>query len=146
MGRIFKMNQLADMLKVEEGFRSHVYNDHLGYKTIGYGRCIESGVGLGITEDEATYLLMQDIDRSVAECENFKWFSDLDDPRAMVVVALAFQMGWPRLNTFGNMLAAMADGDYDRAADELIDSKFARQVPERAKRLSEIIRTGLWNG
>ena len=145
MSRLFKTNQLADMLKKEEGFRSHVYSDHLGYKTIGYGRCIEEGIGLGLTEDEATYLLMQDIQRSVAECENFDWFMDLDEPRAMVVVALAFQMGWPRLNQFGKMLAAFAGEDYEPAADELLDSKFARQVPARAERLSEIVRTGEWD-
>ncbi len=146
MTRLFNINKLAHELKKEEGFRSHVYQDHLGYSTIGYGRCIEEGVGLGVTEEEATFLLMQDIDRSVAECENFEWFHDLDEPRAMVIVAMAFQMGWPRLNTFGNMLAAMSVGDYETAADELLDSKFARQVPERAQRLSDVIRTGDWHG
>lgn len=145
MTRIFKTNELADMLKREEGFRSHAYEDHLGYATIGYGRCIEEDVGLGLSEDEASYLLMQDINRSISECENFDWFHDLDDARAMVVVALAFQMGWPRLNKFGKMLAAFSNEDYETAAAELLDSKFARQVPARAERLSEIIRTGYFN-
>ena len=45
MTRIFKTNELADMLKREEGFRSHAYEDHLGYATIGYGRCIEEDIG-----------------------------------------------------------------------------------------------------
>lgn len=145
MSRLFKTNELADMLKHEEGFRSHVYEDHLGYKTIGYGRCIEENIGLGITEEEASFLLMQDIERSVSECESFNWFADLDEPRAMVVVALAFQMGFPRLNKFGKMLAAFADEDYETAADELLDSRFANQVPRRAERLSQIIRTGNFN-
>ena len=145
MKRLFNINQLAHMLKEEEGFRSHVYKDHLGYATIGYGRCIEEGIGLGLSEDEATYLLMQDIDRSVAECQTFDWFGDLNEPRAMVIVALAFQMGFPRLNQFKNMIAALADEDYEKASVELMDSKFARQVPARAERLAKIILTGDWD-
>jgi len=145
MTRIFKTDELADMLKIEEEFRSHVYDDHLGYATIGYGRCVEKDVGLSLSEDEASYLLMQDINRSISECENFDWFHSLDDARAMVVVALAFQMGWPRLIKFGKMLAAFADEDYRTAADELLDSRFTNQVPARAERLSEIIRSGNFN-
>ena len=46
---------------------------------IHFGRCIEEDIGLGLTEEEASFLLMQDIKRSVSECESFDWFADLDE-------------------------------------------------------------------
>ena len=137
------LDEVADDLKAEEGFSEHCYMCTAGAHTIGYGRNIDSNGGIGITEAEADYLLRNDIMRMTEEVRSrFEWFDGLDDVRASVVVQLAFQLGITRLSKFERMLAALAEGNYDQAADELLDSLFARQVPNRAERLQLKIRYG----
>lgn len=135
------LDEIAEDLKAEEGFSEHCYMCTAGAHTIGYGRNIDANGGIGITEAEADYLLRNDIMRTIEEVRSrFEWFDELDDVRRSVVVQLAFQLGITRLSKFKLMLAAVAEGDYERAADELLDSRFARQVPARADRLQLKLR------
>ena len=133
---------IAEDLKAEEGYSEHCYMCTAGAHTIGYGRNIDANGGVGITEAEADYLLRPDIMRTIEEVRRWDWFEQLDDVRASVVVPLAFQLGMPRVSKFKKMLAAFAAKNYDQAADELLDSLFARQVPNRAERLQLKIRHG----
>jgi len=136
------LDAIADDLKDEEGFSEHCYMCTAGAHTIGYGRNIDANGGIGITEAEADYLLRNDIMRTIEEVRRWPWFDQLDDVRKSVVVQLAFQLGITRLSKFERMLAALAQQNYDQAADELLDSLFARQVPNRAERLQLKIRYG----
>ena len=84
--------------------------------------------------------------RSRTRCESeldsaFPQFGDLDPPRTAVLIELCFQLGMPTLRKFTNMLAALWAGDNDCAADELLDSRYARQVPSRANRYAERLRS-----
>ena len=133
---------IAEDLKAEEGYSEHCYMCTAGAHTIGYGRNIDANGGVGITEAEADYLLRNDIMRTIEEVRRWDWFEQLDDVRASVVVQLAFQLGITRLSKFKKMLAAFAAKNYDQAADDLLDSLFARQVPNRAERLQLKIRHG----
>jgi len=82
---------LIDLLKRHEGFRSKVYKCSAGKLTAGYGRNLED---LGLSEEEATMLLLNDIRRVQAEAQNnFKWFYELDQARQDVVLSLIFNMG-----------------------------------------------------
>jgi GH24 family phage-related lysozyme (muramidase) len=63
------MKRLVDMLKRHEGVKTHAYKDHLGYVTVGVGRCLEADIGLGLSEDEIDYLLKGDISRCREELE-----------------------------------------------------------------------------
>ena len=137
---MYRIDEIAEALKREEGFSAHCYICTAGKNSVGYGRNIDADGGIGISEEEADYLLRNDIDRTIAECEQWEWFGDLQPAQQSVLIQLCFQLGYPRLIKFKRMLAALAEQDYDTAADELLDSRFAEQVPRRANRLAEQMR------
>lgn len=129
---------LLDRLKKHEGFRSKPYRCPAGKLTIGYGRNIEDN---GITEAEASFLLVEDVKKCRAECQkSFAWFGDMDRDRQDVIVELDFNMGLKRLLGFKKMLAACARKDYEAAAREMLDSLWARQVGKRAQTLAAIMK------
>tara|TARA_R110002096_G_scaffold7862_1_gene33691 strand:- start:623 stop:1048 length:426 start_codon:yes stop_codon:yes gene_type:complete len=136
-----RVDNIVASLHREEGFRSHAYEDHLGYVTVGIGRCLEEGVGVGLSLEEAEYLLANDVHRCVAELSTaLPWASSLDSQRKEVLVELAFQMGLPNLMKFKRMLSAVEKGDFATAAKELLDSKYATQTPARAERYADRLR------
>jgi len=136
---MYPIDEIADALKAEEGFVAHCYICTAGAHTVGYGRNIDADGGIGISEDEADHLLRNDIDRTIKECQQWAWFDDLDPARQSVVVQLCFQLGRPRLSQFKRMLSALSQQppDYNLAAAELLDSRFANEVPARAARLAK---------
>lgn len=126
---------IVENLKIEEGYRGRPYHCSAGHLTIGYGRNVDKS-GLGISEDEAEYLLKNDVNRTIDEVrQRWPWFDDCDKAAREVMIELCFQLGAPRLSAFKKMLAGLEAGDNDIAAFELLDSKFAKQVPARAARL-----------
>jgi len=135
------MSKLSDQLRIHEGVRSHFYRCTSGLATIGVGRCIEQG-SLGLSDDEIDYLLENDIKRCKQELIAFSWFMDLDAVRQDAMVNLCFNLGFSRLSLFTNALAAMAEANYDLAAMEFLDSKWARQVGKRSEDVAHMIRTG----
>ena len=135
------MSKLSDQLRIHEGVRSHVYLCTAGYETIGVGRNIaESGIGL--SDDEIDYLLENDIKRCKQELVSLSWFPDLDPVRQDAIVNLCFNLGLTRLMGFQNAMGAMAVGDYEKAADEFLDSRWAKQVGRRSLDVAHMIRTG----
>jgi lysozyme len=135
------MSKLSDQLRIHEGVRSHFYRCTSGLATIGVGRCIEEG-SLGLSDDEIDYLLENDIKRCKAELLAFSWFVDLDPVRQDALTNLLFNLGMTRLMGFKNALSAMERGDYINAAEEFMDSRWAKQVGNRADEVTEMIRTG----
>lgn len=142
----FKISdRLVDQLKKHEGFRAHPYKCTAGKLTIGFGRNLDDN---GITEVEARYLLMNDLKRTIMELERF--FGDdfwqelcLDHPeRTDVLVNMAYNIGIPAFKTFSRMLDALYAFDFDRAADEMLDSKWAEQVGGRSEELARQMRLG----
>ena len=135
------MSKLSDQLRIHEGVRKHVYLCSAGYETIAVGRNIaESGIGL--SDDEIDYLLENDIKRCKQELISLSWFSDLDPVRQDAIVNLCFNLGLTRLMGFQNAMGAMAVGDYEKAADEFLDSRWAKQVGQRSLDVAHMIRTG----
>tara|TARA_R100000315_G_scaffold14862_1_gene4977 strand:- start:2706 stop:3155 length:450 start_codon:yes stop_codon:yes gene_type:complete len=141
---------LADMLVMDEGLRLKVYDDHNGepikkgtkvekYPTIGVGRELSM---FGITEDEAKYLLMNDIERVLKEAEAFTWWNNLNEARKVCVANMLFNLGLTRFNQFKNFQARLLESNWSKAADEMMDSRWAKQVKTRATRLEKIMRTG----
>lgn len=137
-----EMKRLIDQLKRHEGVSRWAYEDHLGYITVGVGRCLDPEIGLGLSDKEIDYLLQNDIERCYKELECLSWFPDLDPIRQEALVNMVFNLGLTRFLQFKKTLAYMAEGRYPEAADEMLDSKWARQVKNRAIELSEMIRTG----
>lgn len=137
------MQKLLDMLKRHEGVMYYVYDDHLGYATIGVGRCIEKNVGLGLSHDEIEYLLQNDVKRCIEELDaNFPWYRNLCEARRDAMINLCFNLGLPRLKKFVKALAAMEAGNYEEAAVEFLDSRWAKQVGTRALEVTHMIRSG----
>lgn len=135
-------DQLIQTLKRHEGVRSKVYLCSAGYETIGVGRNIAES-GLGLSDDEIDYLLANDIKRVDAELAYaYPWYSDLDQVRKEAMINLSFNLGQTRLQKFVKALDHMASGSYDLAANEFMDSRWSKQVGQRAVEVTEMIRTG----
>ena len=139
-------HELMRQLVGYEGVRKTAYRDHLGYLTIGVGRLIDDRKpGAGLRGHEIDYLLRSDIDERIEELtRRLPWFQDLDDARKGVLLNMAFQMGVDGLLGFRNTLAMVERGDYEVASKGMLNSLWAEQTPERAKRMSEQMRTGSW--
>lgn len=139
------VENITRSLRGEEDEVLHAYNDHLGYLTIGVGRLIDKRKGGGISPEESAYLLKNDIERKTAELnKRIPWWTKLDDARKGVLLNMSFQMGTDGLLGFKNTLAMIQAGNYEGAAKGMLQSKWAQQTPSRAKRMSEQMRTGVW--
>lgn len=133
-------NKLKTMLLTEEGYRQFPYTDITGHLTIGIGRNIQE---VGITIEEALHLLEQDIMR----CEHDFWkclpvYPELSDPRKCVLLDMCFNLGIVKLMQFRKMIDALNKKDYSLAAQEMMDSDWAKQVGHRADKLARIMETG----
>lgn len=139
------MDKTLEQLKVHEGFRAKPYHCSEGKLTIGYGTNIEDG----ITEEEATLLLEHRLNKMFVEAKGLDLFDgiksdDLNFPRRAVLANMLYNLGPTRLKGFKKMWAALRRRDYGAAADEMLDSHWARQVKSRADELAEQMRTGRW--
>jgi lysozyme len=135
-------NELTEMLRRHEGVRNAVYVCSEGYETIGVGRNI-SASGLGLSDDEVDYLLNNDIKRVKDELKDeYYWFGALNEARQDAMIDISFNLGQTRLRGFKNALAAMEAENFDEAADEFMNSRWAEQVKSRAPEVTEMIRTG----
>ena len=135
---------LARLLVKEEDFVPHGYLDHLGYLTIGIGRLIDKRKGGGISEDEAIYLLANDINRIAAKLDvALPWWRGLDEVRQVVLASMAYQMGVGGLVSFTRTLKAVEERRYVDAGASMRKSLWYRQTPQRAERAARAMESGL---
>ena len=133
------MKDLLEKIKHHEGFVEHVYDDSLGIPTIGYGFAIKD---LVLEEDLCDEILLRKLrilGRSVMG--KFPFFDSLPSDCKDVLMEMCYQLGVTGVSKFKKALKAMEDGDWEKAADEMLDSKWAKQTPNRAKELSNIVRS-----
>lgn len=136
---IARVDLLRKSLEAHEGVRTTPYTDTLGNCSIGIGHNLTSK---GITPAIIDILYYRDIyDSLLLLGTNLPWVADLDDVRKRAFVELAFNMGG-RLLTFHNALKAAQAHDWTLAAEEFLDSTWARQVGSRAIVLASMLRTG----
>ena len=132
--------KLAEQLKRHEGIKLKPYRDTVGKLTLGIGRNLEDK---GISEKEALSMLNNDVDEFYSKlAKKIPWFLNLDDARQNVLVNMAFNLGVGGLLTFKNMLRLVSVGHYQEGAEEMLDSKWAKQVGYRAEELAEQMREG----
>lgn len=110
----------------------------MGKLTIGVGRNLDEN---GISENEALILLANDIKRCEIEASQFAWFRYLSPVRQDVILCMLFNLGLPRFKGFKKMISAIQKGDYIEAADQMLDSKWAEQVGDRAETLATMMET-----
>jgi len=131
-------SELKEKLIKEEGYEKMPYEDHLGLVTIGVGRCLDR---VGISDAEISFLLDNDIESVFLQLTNEKpeWQYYPHNVR-IVLCDMAFNLGVKGLSKFRNMWRCLAEADYIGAAEELMDSKYADQVPNRAKRNAKLLK------
>ena len=129
---------LIERLKINEGFRSKVYKDHLGFDTIGYGFAIKD---LELTEKEAEYLLANRVSQKHLHLlDNLDWYKDMPPEVQSVILEMVYQMGFSGFKKFKKAITHMKDKNWKAAADEMLDSRWAKQTPNRANQLADIVR------
>ena len=141
--------RLKEEITADEGCVLEVYKDHLGYPTIGVGHLIQEtdeeygmGVGTPITQTRCDELLFKDLNIVLEECEDrfHNNWRDWPEEVKLIIANMAFNLGLTRLVKFKKMFAALNEGDYKTASEEGMDSKWAKQVYNRAKRLMNRLR------
>ena len=142
------IDQLRKELEVDEGVKYEIYNDHLGYPTFGIGHLVidtdpEYGeeVGTPVSEDRVAEAFDKDVRTVIADCEIlYPDFDELPEECQLIIANMMFNMGRPRLKQFKGMKRGVDSRDWNAAADEMIDSAWYRQVPNRAGRLVKRMR------
>ena len=137
------LEKLRKQLEIDEGVKYEIYNDHLGYPTFGIGHLVrdndpESGepVGTPVSEDRVIEAFNQDVETVLSDCNIlYDDFGDLPEEAQLIIANMMFNLGRPRLSKFKGMKAGVDSRDWKKAADEMVDSAWYRQVPNRAGRL-----------
>lgn len=116
------------------------YKCSRGVLTIGRGHNLEHGISKAASD----FIFKEDMDKAEADLKKYlpDVYDKLDANRQLVLIDMCFNLGIGGLLKFKKMLAAIKSGDYAKAAEELMDSAYARQVPERAEENKNIILTG----
>jgi lysozyme len=143
------IEQLRVELEEDEGIKYEVYKDHLGYPTFGVGHLVRDDdpeygmpVGTPVTEERVAEVFEQDIETVLEDCcKLYSDFDDLPEEVQRIVANMMFNLGYPRLSAFRGMRAGVNARDWDKAADEMVDSRWYTQVPNRAKRLVSRMRS-----
>lgn len=131
---------LRAQLIVDEDLRQKPYLDTVGKLTVGVGRNLDDK---GLSREECLYLLDNDIEDAEQDARTlFPSFERLSDARKAVVCNMAFNLGRDRLARFLRFREAVQGQDWERAAAEMLDSTWARQVGNRAVRLADQMRVG----
>lgn len=134
-------DKLLDEIKEHEGYVPHVYKDSLGYATIGYGFLVDEAKGGAIPLPVAEYWLQFNVTELVNRLSReLSWFSTAPDNVQRALVNMSYQMGVSGVLKFHNMLAALEAGDYCVAATEALDSRWAKQTPNRARKVADIMK------
>ena len=130
-------SHLLKAVKLSEGFRDRVYKDTLGIDTIGYGFAIKD---LVLDEDIAEMILRRKLDSLIDRVnKKFKFVKDLPTAGQDVMYEMCYQMGLSGVSKFKKTLLYLENNEFRMASKEMLDSRWARQTPNRAKRLSDII-------
>ena len=142
------IEQLRKELEVDEGVKHEIYNDHLGYPTFGIGHLVRDSdpehgqeIGTTISEDRVIEAFNEAVKTVLNDCTIlYDDFNDLPEEAQLIIANMMFNLGRPRLSKFKGMKKGVDTRDWNKAADEMIDSAWYRQVPNRAERLVKRMR------
>ena len=137
------INKLKETLKIDEGVVYEIYNDHLGYPTFGIGHLVLEGepehglsVGTPVTEERVDECFERDVEYVLNDCRVLhEDFDNYPEEVKQIIANMMFNMGRTRLTKFNKHNAALREGDWKTAAIEGRDSRWYKQVTNRAERL-----------
>jgi lysozyme len=134
------LERIKETLKKHEGEKLEMYQCSMGCHTIGVGHNLDSKP---ISKRVSDLMLEDDVEDSIADCKrNISFFDDLDDGCQEALVNLCFNMGIAKLLQFKKTLAYLKDGKREKAANELLNSRYATQVGYRAIEVAAMIKGG----
>ena len=134
------MEKLLESIKINEGFEPRVYKDTLGIDTIGYGFAIKD---LYLDEDIAEQILENKVNKLLKEVDSrFDWFKFMPDEIKEVVVEMCYQLGVTGFSKFKKTIKLLSERNFTKASTEMLDSLWAKQTPNRALKLSNIVKEG----
>ena len=139
------LEAMKEEIKQEEGYSNKVYLDHLGYGTIGYGHLVKplDNFVEGKVYDHKELEKIFEYDFQISYQDGMSLTKDIDipDEAKEIVIHMCFQMGKPKVSKFKKMFEALGKKDYDSAANEMLDSLWAKKhTPARAERLAKKMR------
>ena len=140
--------KLRKQLEIDEGVKYEIYNDHLGYPTFGIGHLVipsdieyREDVGTRVSEKRVRECFDKDVQSVLRDCSLlYKDFDELPEEAKQIIANMMFNMGYTRLSKFKGMKRGVDARDWNRAADEMVDSRWYKQVTNRANRLVERMR------
>jgi lysozyme len=136
-------SKLAADLKRDEGVVPYGYYDSLGYLTIGVGRLIDRRKGGRLSPEEIDLLLSNDLEQRILELHAAApWVATLDEVRQRALVNMAFQLGVAGFLGFETTLGFIREKKFNAAAVQMLKSRWARQTPERALRIAQMVDLG----
>jgi lysozyme len=136
------LNELKKRVKIHEGFSAKPYKDTLGKMTVGYGHlCVEDfwDENTEYTEAQLDRIFDTDFDKAIEGAARVCEGMDLPDKKFGVFIEMTFQLGATGLSKFKKALAAAKDHDWQECHDQLLDSRWHKQTPNRAKQLAAIM-------
>jgi len=151
------MDKIIKRLEFHEGFREKPYLCPTKHETIGIGHNIEArpwtpeekkAIGdwrKGITKNMAYMICRNDVNLCLEKLKTLDFWKSLDEERQYALIDMCFQLGWVGLKKFKKMLKAMSEKDFKTASEQCLDSTYAKQTPKRAKRIANLIKTGVWD-
>ena len=142
------IQKFREELEYDEGCKYEIYNDHLGYPTFGIGHLVidsdpeyGEGVGTPVSEDRVISAFEEDIMGVLSDCERlYPDFERLPEDAQRIIANMMFNMGYTRLSKFKGMKRGVNARDWNTAADEMVDSRWYKQVTNRAERLVKRMR------
>tara|TARA_R100001224_G_scaffold108106_1_gene84076 strand:+ start:1483 stop:1929 length:447 start_codon:yes stop_codon:yes gene_type:complete len=142
------IEDLKNEIKADEGCVNSVYLDHLNLKTLGVGHLVtewdeeyDQPVGTTVSDDRVNELFEKDINVTLEECRYlYDDFDNLPEEVQKIIGNMMFNLGRPRLSRFHKMKKAVLDKDWQEAANQMQDSKWYKQVTNRAERLCQRMR------
>jgi lysozyme len=139
------IERLKKQVIANEGIRKTAYKDTLNNWTIGVGHLIrlpdeEYLLDKELTDLEVDQIFVTDLNQAIDDARKFIDADSIPDEAFEVVVDMAFNLGLPKLMAFQNFQQALRDKDFVKASFEMLDSLWAKQLPNRSKRLAKIMR------
>ena len=138
------IERLKNQIEKHEGKRRKAYEDTLGNWTIGIGHLIklpdeEYLLKANLKDYEIEHLFNTDLNQAINDARNFIGESSINETAFEVIVNMAFNLGYPKLSQFVKLQKALQENDYTKASQEMLNSRWAKQVPNRASELALIM-------
>jgi len=142
------IEQLRKEIEADEGRVTESYLCSLNHKSVGVGHLCRKGepeydlpLGTAVSDDRVNELFAKDIEVTLSDCKDiFLSWEQQPETVKLILANMCFQLGKPRLSKFVKLIDAIESSNYDEAANQMFDSRWRRQTPNRAKRLIDRMR------